>query len=95
MKTGDFNDDGVLDSMDLALLKSVVAEYKQFGESSPLIRSLVPEQLARLDVNGDGKINYDDVVALCKRLVDAPLPTTPEQVAADERFARLRAKLNH
>jgi hypothetical protein len=95
VKTGDFNDDGVLDSLDLALLKSIVAEYKQFGESSPIIRSLSAEQLARLDVNGDGKIDYDDVVALCKRLVDAPLPATPEQAAADARFARLRARLNH
>jgi len=66
MTSGDFNKDGKVDSSDLALLRNLIT---QAGHSPNMLDRLPPEDRALLDVNQDGEINYDDVVALCQSLL--------------------------
>jgi Ca2+-binding EF-hand superfamily protein len=89
---GDLNNDGKRDAADLNLLREVIADFKKFGSGSPLIRSLTPEQLAQFDVNGDGKLNYEDVIELCKHLVDTP---TQDETHLADKFAQLREKFRN
>lgn len=62
LKLGDIDGDGKLDKNDLALLKQMLADHD-------LLDKLSPEDQARLDVNHDGKVTYDDVVALCEMVI--------------------------
>ncbi len=88
---GDINGDGVLDHVDLDLLKQVVQEFKTFGAESSFIHNLSEQQLNALDVNKDGKIDYDDVVLLCQKLIHQPQMTTEN---SQDRFALLRQRLH-
>ena len=93
---GDINGDGILDHVDLALLKQVVQAFKTMGADSPFIQGLTPDQLLMLDVTQDGQINYDDVVVLCQKLIHQPQMS--EQGAAGDaidRLTALRNRLNH
>lgn len=82
----DFNKDGKVDSADLALLRNIIA---QAGHSPDLLDRLPAEDRALLDVNHDGDINYDDVVALCQSM----LQTSKEDAQSmADKFQALRSK---
>ena len=89
MTYGDINNDGKVDAEDLKLLREIIATLKN---SPGLIDQLPPEEKALLDVDGDGEINYDDVTALCDKVLKNP--TTERETASllNEKFAALRAR---
>ena len=59
---GDLNNDGILDQGDIDILGSYIHGYP-ISEISPLSEE---EFLRRADVNGDGRINIQDIFALLK-----------------------------
>ena len=62
---GDINQDGRIDRQDLTLLKNLIGAS---GGNPDALNHLPPEVLDKLDVNGDGQIDSDDVNAMCQTL---------------------------
>lgn len=64
---GDITGDGVVDDVDIEILRMLC----EGGETaSTLFNNLTPEQLAACDVTGDGFVNREDLLALCKNIVE-------------------------
>ncbi len=59
--SGDINQDGRLDGNDLAILRDLV-------KNPELAALLNPEDRALLDVNNDGQIDEQDIIALVKKI---------------------------
>jgi hypothetical protein len=84
---GDLNQDGKLDSTDLQLLRNLLEQ----NEAMPgLFDQLPPALMARLDVNGDGQIDYNDVIELCQTILKQE-SSLPQDVT--DKFASLRNKV--
>lgn len=60
---GDVDGDGKVDHSDLLILKHIL-QNKSYGDD--ILATLSPEERARLDINQDGEVTYDDVVRLMK-----------------------------
>lgn len=81
-QVGDIDGDGQVNQSDLALLKSLLAD-------SGLVDKLSDEDKARLDINGDGRVSYEDVMQLCQRMI-AQEGDAGRQLA--DKFAALRSR---
>lgn len=64
---GDVTGDGVVDDVDIEILRMLC---NSGDTAEALFRSLSPEQLAACDITGDGFVNREDLLALCKNIVD-------------------------
>ncbi len=82
---GDLNHDGKLDEQDLAFLRQLTLE------SPGLLSHLSEQEKACLDINHDGHINYDDIVALCGKIINNHEPATTHAI---DKLTSLRNKLN-
>lgn len=83
---GDINQDGTVDRQDLTLLKNLVSVS---GGNPDALSQLPAEVIAKLDVNGDGQIDNDDVDALCRALFMGSMEKTNR---FREQLNELRAK---
>lgn len=84
---GDLNQDGKLDSTDLQLLRNLLEQ----NEAMPgLFEQLPPSLMARLDVNGDGQIDYNDVIELCQTILKQE-GTIPRDIT--DKFTSLRNRI--
>lgn len=81
---GDLNYDGKLDQQDLAFLRQLICDNPE------ILNQLSEKEKACLDINHDGHINYDDIVALCGKIIqkDEKLP-----VHTSDKLSHLRSKL--
>jgi len=81
-RVGDIDNDGKVEQSDLALLKRVLGDQG-------LLQQLGPEEIARLDVNGDGKLSYEDIIKLCQVMLADDKGVSK---AVADKFAALRNK---
>lgn len=81
MTIGDINNDGKVTRSDLEALKDIIKECSGNPEA---LNNLPPDLLAKLDINGDGQLDNDDVEALCQQLFNGSVTQANQ----------LQAKLN-
>lgn len=82
---GDITGDGKIDDEDIKILQIL----SQGGSTAKaLLDSLGPEKLAACDINADGHINREDLLELCKSVVNQL-----HKPAIEDKLAKLRNKL--
>ena len=81
---GDLDHNGTLDQQDLAFLRQLICDNPE------ILNQLSDQEKACLDINHDGQINYDDIVALCGKIIqkDEKLP-----LHTSDKLEHLRSKL--
>lgn len=85
---GDMNEDGRLDAKDIEVFRNILEDQKLHPE---LFENLSPDLKAMLDVNGDGEINYEDLIAICKSVAREEHPGEAKVLA--DKFMALRNKV--
>lgn len=85
---GDMNEDGRVDAQDIDVFRRLLEDQKLHPQ---LFDNLSPDLKAMLDVNGDGEINYDDLIALCKSVAQEENPGEAKVLA--DKFMALRNKV--
>jgi Ca2+-binding EF-hand superfamily protein len=78
---------------DLAVLRQIVKELQSESAYSPTAKQLNPEQLKWFDVNGDGQVDYDDVVALCQQIISHSPEDLEHSLQDEEKLNKLREKI--
>jgi hypothetical protein len=86
MVVGDINEDGILERKDLDALKHLI---QYFGGASHALKELPSDVLEKLDLNGDGQLDDDDMERLCQLLFKGDKQIT---LAWHQQVKRLREK---
>ena len=82
---GDITGDGKIDDEDIKILQIL----SQDGPTAKtLLNSLSPEQLAACDINADGHINREDLLELCKSVINEL-----HKPNIEDKLAKLRKKI--
>lgn len=66
-KTGDINNDGKVDKLDLALLNEYIASLSELQDGISILREC---EIAAADINGDGAVNNSDVLVYLALICD-------------------------
>lgn len=82
---GDVTGDGKIDDDDIEILK-ILCEGGPTAEA--IFSKLTPEQLSACDTTGDGYINREDLLELCKKIV---MKSDSKEI--DDKLSDLRRKL--
>ena len=81
---GDLSGDGKIGPEDIEMLRML-------AEGGPtvdkILSQLTPEQIAACDITGDGAINRNDLLELCKSILNKPVDPT------EDKLSKLRNKL--
>ncbi len=86
-RPGDIDGDGKVDHSDLLILKHIL-QNKAYGDD--ILDMLSPQERARLDINQDGEVSYEDVVRLMKMIAS----NDEKNKALADKFNALRARLD-
>ena len=84
---GDVTGDGKVDDADIEILRTLC---EGGSTAEVLFKNMTPEQLAACDITGNGYINREDLLYLCKSVVDK-LPGNK----LEDKLASLRKRIKN